>query len=103
MTERASPSSESNCTAIISAFVRADVIAVLLFFFDSVLALSVTFGDIVRVAAPSVCYAVACILLAAAPTAPPCFRRWRRSSLLLPRGEPWAEAGKFFCNFVKPA
>ena len=40
-----------------------------------------------RVAAPSVCCAVACILLAAAPTAPPCFRRWRRSSpLLLPRG-----------------
>ena len=40
-----------------------------------------------RVAAPSVCFAVACILLAAAPTAPPCFRRWRRSSpLLLPRG-----------------
>ena len=40
-----------------------------------------------RVAAPSVCYAVACILLAAAPTAPPCFRRWRRSSpLLLSRG-----------------
>ena len=40
-----------------------------------------------RVAAPSVCYAVACILLAAAPTAPPCFRHWRRSSpLLLPRG-----------------
>jgi len=102
MTERASPSSESNCTAIISAFVRADVIAVLLFF-GSVLALSVTFGDIAQVAAPSVCYAVACILLAAAPTAPPCFRRWRRSSLLLPRGEPWAEAGKFFCNFVKPA
>ena len=40
-----------------------------------------------RVAAPSVCFAVARILLAAAPTAPPCFRRWRRSSpLLLPRG-----------------
>ena len=39
MTERASPSSESICTAIISAFVRADVIAVLLFF-GSVLALS---------------------------------------------------------------
>ena len=40
-----------------------------------------------RVAAPSVCFAVACILLAAAPTAPPCFHRWRRSSpLLLPRG-----------------
>ena len=40
-----------------------------------------------RVAAPSVCYAVACILLAAAPTTTPCFRHWRRSSLLpLPRG-----------------
>ena len=36
-----------------------------------------------RVAAPSVCCAVARILLAAAPTATPCFRRWRRSSLLL--------------------
>ena len=94
MTERVSPSSESSCTAIISAFVRADVIAVLLFF-GSVLALSVTFGDIARVAAPSVCYAVACILLAAAPTAPPCFRRWRRSSLLLPRGEPLAKRANF--------
>jgi len=39
-----------------------------------------------RVAAPSVCFAVACILLAAAPTAPPCFRRWRRSSPLPQRG-----------------
>ena len=36
-----------------------------------------------RVAAPSVCCAAACILLAAAPTATPCFRRWRRSSLYL--------------------
>jgi len=35
-----------------------------------------------RVAAPSVCFAVACILLAAAPTAPPYFHHWRRSSLL---------------------
>ena len=43
-----------------------------------------------RVAAPSVCFAVARILLAAAPTAPPCFRRWRRSSPLLPKGEPLA-------------
>ena len=43
-----------------------------------------------RVAAPSVCFAVACILLAAAPTAPPCFRRWRRSSPLPPKGEPLA-------------
>ena len=40
-----------------------------------------------RVAAPSVCFAVACILLAAAPTAPPCFRRWRQSSPLPPLGE----------------
>ena len=42
-----------------------------------------------RVAAPSVCFAVACILLAAAPTAPPCFRRWRRSSPLPQRGSHW--------------
>ena len=34
--------------------------------------------------------AAACILLAAAPTAPPCFRRWRRSSPLPPEGEPLA-------------
>ena len=44
-----------------------------------------------RVAAPSVCCAVACILLAAAPTATPCFRRWRRSSPLLLVGEPLAK------------
>ena len=43
-----------------------------------------------RVAAPSVCFAVACILLAAASTAPPCFRRWRWSSPLLPKGEAFA-------------
>ena len=47
------------------------------------------YGD--RVAAPSVCRAVACILLAAAPTAPPCFRRWRRSSPLPLVGEPLAK------------
>ena len=35
-----------------------------------------------RVAAPSVCFATARILLAAAPTAPPRFRHWRRASLL---------------------
>ena len=35
-----------------------------------------------RVAAPSVCFAAARTLLAAAPTAPPCFRHWRRSSPL---------------------
>ena len=35
-----------------------------------------------RVAAPSVCFAFACIPLAAAPTASPCSRHWRRSSLL---------------------
>ena len=43
-----------------------------------------------RVAAPSVCCATACILLAAAPTAPPCFCHWRRSSPLLPEGEALA-------------
>ena len=32
-----------------------------------------------RVAAPSIRFAIACVLLAAAPTATPCFRRWRRS------------------------
>ena len=41
-------------------------------------------------AAPSVCFAAARIPLAAAPTAPPCFRHWRRSSPLLPEGEPLA-------------
>ena len=46
-----------------------------------------------RVAAPSVCFGPWCgprILLAAAPTAPPCFRHWRRSSPLLPKGEALA-------------
>ena len=43
-----------------------------------------------RVAAPSVCFATARILLAAAPTASPCFRHWRRSSPLLPKGEALA-------------
>ena len=42
-----------------------------------------------RVAAPSVCFAAARILLAAAPTAPPCFRHWRRSSPLPQRGSHW--------------
>ena len=51
--------------------------------------LSVTFGATARVAAPSVCFAVARILLAAAPTAPPCFRHWRRSSPLPQRGSHW--------------
>ena len=58
--------------------------------FPAGLALSVTFGDTARVAAPSVCFAAARILLAAAPTAPPCFRHWRRSSPLLPKGEALA-------------
>ena len=64
-------------------------------------ALSVTFGDTARVAAPSVCFAVARILLAAAPTAPPCFRRWRRSSPLPPKGEPfiWKKRQTRICLF----
>ena len=40
-----------------------------------------------RVAALSVCFALACILLAAAPTISPCFRHWRQSKLLPPLGE----------------
>ena len=51
----------------------------------------------VRVAAPSVHIVQSTrVLLAAAPTTPPCFRRWRRSSLLPSRGglgkkvEPYA-------------
>ena len=60
-------------------------------------ALSVTFGDTARVAAPSVCFAAARILLAAAPTAPPCFRHWRRSSPLLPEGEPLAGRVTSYC------
>ena len=48
-----------------------------------------------RVAAPSVCCAVARILLAAAPTATPCFRRWRRSSPLPLVGEPLAKRRSF--------
>ena len=75
--------------AIGRLFVRA-ILSLCLCFSVSVLALSVTFGDTARVAAPSVCFAIACILLAAAPTAPPCFRRWRWSSPLPLEGEPLA-------------
>ena len=60
-------------------------------FYGNGLALFVTFGDTARVAAPSVCFAAARILLAAAPTAPPCFRHWRRSSPLPLVGEPLAK------------
>ena len=88
MTERASPSPKSRRAAISCLFVRA-ILSPRLRFSASVLALSITFGDTARVAAPSVCFAAARILLAAAPTAPPCFRHWRRSSPLLPRGEPF--------------
>ena len=38
------------------------------------------------------------VLLAAAPTAPPCFRRRRRSSPLLPKGEPMAAQGQQVLN-----
>ena len=48
-----------------------------------------------RVAAPSVCCAVARILLAAAPTTTPCFRHWRRSSPLPLVGEPLAKRRSF--------
>ena len=56
---------------------------------------------ILLAAAPSVCYAVACILLAAAPTAPPCFRHWRRSSPLPQRGSHW-RAGPLFAGCLRP-
>ena len=58
-------------------------------------ALSVTFGDTARVAALSVCFAAARILLAAVPTAPPCFRHWQRSSPLPLVGEPLAKRRSF--------
>ena len=48
-----------------------------------------------RVAAPSVCCAAACIPLAAAPTAPPCFGHWPRSSPLPLVGEPLAKRRSF--------
>ena len=90
MTERASPAGKSRCAAMGRLFVRA-MLSLCLGFAVSGLALSVSSqaprqG---RVAAPSVCFAVARILLAAAPTAPPCFRHWRRSSPLPQRGSPW--------------
>ena len=55
-----------------------------------------------RVAAPSVCFGPwrgPRILLAAAPTTPPCFRRWRRSSSLLPKGEA-SGRGRVTCFFL---
>ena len=54
-----------------------------------------------RVAAPSVCFAAARILLAAAPTAPPCFRHWRRSSPLPQRGSHW-QAGSLPTGRLRP-
>ena len=89
-TERASPARKSRGRSDRQAFCQSDTIAVSELF-GSGLALSVSSqaprqG---RVAAPSVCFAVARILLAAAPTAPPCFRHWRRSSPLPQRGSPW--------------
>ena len=43
-----------------------------------------------RVAAPSIRYASLASCWPLPPTAPSCFRRWRRSSPLLPKGEPLA-------------
>ena len=100
--ERASPARQSRHTAIGRLFVRA-ILSLCLCFSVSILALSVTFGDTARVAAPSVCFAIACILLAAAPTAPPCFRHWRRSSLLLPKGEALRPAFLFIPLSAPPA
>ena len=87
VTERASPARKSRCAAMGRLFVRA-MLSQRLGFAVSILALSVSSqaprqG---RVAAPSIRRAAARILLAAAPTAPPCFRHWRRSSPLPQRG-----------------
>ena len=50
----------------------------------------------VRVAAPSVHIVQSTrVLLAAAPTTPPCFRHWRRSSLLPTRGGLGKEVGLY--------
>ena len=90
VTERASPARKSRCAAMGRLFVRA-MLSQRLGFAVSILALSVSSqaprqG---RVAAPSIRRAAARILLAAAPTAPPCFRHWRRSSPLPQRGSHW--------------
>ena len=89
VTERASPSPESRDTAIGRPFGQSDAIAALALPRQRPCPLSLAFARQGRVAAPSVCFAVACILLAAAPAAPPCFRRWRRSSPLPQRGSHW--------------
>ena len=62
------------------------------------LALSVTFGATARVAAPSVCFAVACILLAAAPTAPPCFPPLAAVVAVAPRGRGFGIPGHFLLD-----
>ena len=60
-------------------------------FLVSVLALSVTADAAplpgLRHPASASCLKSTCVLLATAPTMIPCFRHWRRSSLLLPKGE----------------
>ena len=81
-TERASPSPESRRAAISRPFVRA-ILSLCFCFLVAALPSQSRSARQGRVAAPSVCFAAARILLAAAPTATPCFRRWRRSSLLL--------------------
>ena len=92
-------SAKSRHTAISRLFVRA-IPSLRPRFVVSILALSGASRQ-GRVAAPSVCYAVACILLAAAPTAPPCFRHWRRSSPLPQRGSHW-RAGPLFAGCLRP-
>ena len=56
-----------------------------------------------RVAAPSVCFAAARILLAAAPTAPPCFRHWRRSSVSKARPFASCRASGVQWKVIRPA
>ena len=89
MTERASPAGKSRGRSDGQALCQSDTIAAPVILGQQPCPLSRACARQGRVAAPSVCFAVARILLAAAPTAPPCFRHWRRSSPLPQRGSPW--------------
>ena len=89
VTERASPAGKSRRRSDGQALCQSDTIAVSGIRRQHPCPLSRACARQGRVAAPSVCFAAARILLAAAPTAPPCFRHWRRSSPLPQRGSHW--------------
>ena len=105
MTERASPARKSRRRSDRQALCQSDTIAAPVILGQQPCPLSRACARQGRVAAPSVCFAAARILLAAAPTAPPCFRHWRRSSPLPPKGEPLTERlfPNLFREFVENA